>query len=209
MANQRTEHIKWPDFQHATNELFHSVWTARSVGWHFINHERGNIIQWSVISRKCVDFWCMVMSWVPCQKLLTRLTVFLSALDQVLPASQRGDLSLLLSIGKAAPGKQYWALKYKRDMDTLESPAEGHGDAKVTGEPLLWGKAKIWDSARRRKKTLSMCVNTWREGSRTVMILSVEPSARARSDAHKLKHRRFFLNIRKHFLLCKFPREAV
>lgn len=35
------------------------------------------------------------------------------------------------------------------------------------------------------------------------------PSGRTRGDGHILEHGRSFLNVRKHFLLCKFPREVV
>ena len=71
----------------------------------------------------------------------------------------------------------------------------------------------------RLRKDCSTCANTCREGAKRMdgaRLFSLVPSARTRGNGHNLKHRRFPLNIRKHFFTVRvtehwqrLPREVV
>lgn len=73
---------------------------------------------------------------------------------------------------------------------------------------LPWGKAERMElfSLERRQlggEVSSIYINMWREGTNKTETGSFEWGTATRGHGHKLKHRRFCLNVRKHFSIVE------
>ena len=105
---------------------------------------------------------------------------------------------------------------------TGKSTAKGHEDDEGSGESHIWGKAERASTAQPREETAQEGVinvykylkGGWKEDR--ARLCSVVPSDRTRGSGHKLTHRVFPLNIRKHFFTVRVtdhwrrvPREVV
>lgn len=90
----------------------------------------------------------------------------------------------------------------ERNGHTGFSPVKGCL-SDCTGASPLWRNAeRAVCSAWRRLRLSSMDVNTWREVQRRQsQALSSVPRDKTRGNRHKMKHKRFFLNIRNVFSL--------
>ncbi|KAK4832897.1 LOW QUALITY PROTEIN: hypothetical protein QYF61_026447 [Mycteria americana] len=110
----------------------------------------------------------------------------------------------------------------ERHGHTGESPAKGHEDDEGTGASLLRRKAERAGTVQPgEEKAQGDLINVYKylKGGRkedTARLCSVVPSDRTRGNGHNLKHRRFPLNIRKHFFTVRvtkhwhrLPREVV
>ena len=118
---------------------------------------------------------------------------------------------------------QVWALQYKRDMDVLERVQE-RAVKMIKGQEHLfpWGKAERAGTVQPGEEKAQgdlIHVYKYRMGGNEedgARLFPVMPSARTRGSEHKLKHRRFSLNIRKRFFTVRvteprhrLPREVV
>lgn len=86
---------------------------------------------------------------------------------------------------------------------TGESPVKGHRNDWGTGVSLLWWKAGRPGTAQPgegSRDISSMCINPSQEVAKRTESGSF---LWTRGNGHQWKHRRFLLNIRKHFLNCE------
>lgn len=89
----------------------------------------------------------------------------------------------------------------QRDGTAGENPSKCHLDDEGIGASLVWLKAKttvtVHPGENKAQEHL-MCVDTWREGTKATESGSFQICPVTRISGHKLKHKRFPLNIRKH-----------
>ncbi|KAK4832384.1 hypothetical protein QYF61_022239 [Mycteria americana] len=101
---------------------------------------------------------------------------------------------------------QFWAPQYKRNMDILERVQQREAEGAGTVQP-------------REEKAQGNIISLYKYLKKRFIedrdrLFSVVTSDRTRGNGHNLKHRRFHLNIRKHFFTVKvtehgLPRDVV
>ncbi|KAK4814469.1 LOW QUALITY PROTEIN: hypothetical protein QYF61_018987 [Mycteria americana] len=115
---------------------------------------------------------------------------------------------------------QFWAPQYKRDMDILER-VQRRATNMIKGlERLLYEERlrapQLFSSEKRRLREDLINVYKYLNGGAKRTEPRYFSGVQTRGNGHKLKHRRFHLNIRKHFFTVRvtehwhrLPREVV
>lgn len=98
----------------------------------------------------------------------------------------------------------FWISVQERSGDILERAQEAHQSSWGVCSISLMRKGRdSWDClAWRRERGILKSINTWRKAAERTEsgFFSVVLSARTRSSGHKLKYRRFPLNVKTHLL---------
>jgi len=112
---------------------------------------------------------------------------------------------------------QFWAPQFKNDEELLER-VQRRAMKMVRGLEHLSYKERLRELGlfSLKKRRLNACKYLKGGCQEDGVVFSVVPSARARGNEHKLKHRKFQLNIRKIFFTLRvmerwnrLPREVV
>jgi len=100
---------------------------------------------------------------------------------------------------------QFCSPHFKKDDELLECPAEGYKDGEGTAASLLRGEAEgaglvqPEEEKAERGSNIHLQISEGGCQDEGARLFSVVPSNRTRGNGHKLRHRKFLLNMRKNF----------